>query len=168
MFAFGLTEPNAGTDVPGLTTTAVKDGDDYIINGKKHYISNGGNADIIVVYAKTDPAAGSRGISAFIVERDTPGLRIGEGDDKLGIRAARTYELFFEDCRIPAKNRVGDEGEGFKLAMEVIDRGRLGVAAMAVGIARAALDEALKYSKERLVANKTIAEFQGIQSCSPK
>ncbi|HEY4599974.1 MAG TPA: acyl-CoA dehydrogenase family protein [Cerasibacillus sp.] len=163
LFAFGLTEPSGGTDVNAMRTTAVQDGDDYVLNGSKVFITNAGYADIVVVYAKTDPAKGSRGISAFIVEKDTPGLSFGTGDDKMGIRGAQTNEVIFENCRIPKENLVGEEGSGFKLAMQVVDRGRIGIAAMAVGLSQAALDETIQYSKERIAFDQTISKFQGIQ-----
>lgn len=163
LFAFGLTEPSGGTDVNAMKTTAVLDGDEYVINGSKVFITNGAYADIIVVYAKTDPSKGSRGISAFIVEKETPGLIYGAGDDKMGIRGARTHELVFENMRIPKENLVGNEGDGFKIAMTVVDRGRIGIAAMAVGLSQAALDETLNYSAERIAFNQHINQFQGLQ-----
>lgn len=163
LFAFGLTEPNGGTDVGSMKTNAKLDGDEYVLNGTKHFITNGAEADILVVYAKTDTAAGTKGISAFIVEKGTPGLTYGAGDDKMGIRGARTHEVIFENCRIPKENRVGKEGEGFKIAMQVVDRGRIGIAAMAVGLSQAALDQAVSYAKERIAFNKPIAQYQGLQ-----
>jgi len=163
LYAFCLTEPNGGTDVGSMKTTAKLDGDEYVINGTKHFITNGAYADVLVVYAKTDTAAGTRGISAFIVDKGTPGLTYGAGDDKMGIRGARTHEIIFENCRIPKANLLGKEGEGFKIAMTVVDRGRIGVAAMAVGLAQAALDAAVSYSKERIAFQKPISEYQGLQ-----
>ncbi|WHY91739.1 acyl-CoA dehydrogenase family protein [Neobacillus cucumis] len=163
LFAFGLTEPNGGTDVGSMKTNARLDNDEYVLNGTKHFITNGAEADIIVVYAKTDTAAGTKGISAFIVEKGTPGLSFGAGDDKMGIRGARTHEVIFENCRIPKENLVGKEGDGFKIAMSVVDRGRIGIAAMAVGLSQAALDAAVSYSKERIAFNKPIAQYQGLQ-----
>ncbi|MFF5995977.1 acyl-CoA dehydrogenase family protein [Lysinibacillus sp. KU-BSD001] len=163
LFAFGLTEPSGGTDVGAMRTTAKLDGDHYVLNGQKVFITNGAYADIIVVYAKTDTAAGTKGISAFIVEKGTEGLIYGAGDDKMGIRGARTDEIIFENCRIPKENLVGQEGDGFKIAMQVVDRGRIGIAAMAVGLAQRALDEAVKYSKERIAFNNEISKYQGIQ-----
>ena len=163
LFAFCLTEPNGGTDVSSMKTTAKLEGDEYILSGSKIFITNGAYADTLVVYAKTDTAKGSKGISAFIVEKGTPGLSYGAGDDKMGIRGARTHEIIFENCRIPKENLVGQEGEGFKIAMTVVDRGRIGIAAMAVGLAQAALDESLAYSKERIAFNETISNFQGLQ-----
>lgn len=163
LFAFGLTEPSGGTDVSAMKTTAVLEGDEYILNGSKVFITNGAYADIIVVYAKTDSTAGTKGISAFVVEKGTLGLKYGAGDNKMGIRGARTHEIIFENCRIPKGNLVGYEGQGFKIAMQVVDRGRIGIAGMAVGIAQAALDEAIDYSKERIAFDHTISKFQGIQ-----
>lgn len=163
LFAFCLTEPNGGTDVSSMKTAAKLEGDEYVLSGSKIFITNGAYADTLVVYAKTDTTKGSRGISAFIVEKGTPGLSYGAGDDKMGIRGARTHEIIFENCRIPKENLVGQEGEGFKIAMTVVDRGRIGIAAMAIGLAQAALDESLSYSKERIAFNETISNFQGIQ-----
>ncbi|AUJ25605.1 MULTISPECIES: acyl-CoA dehydrogenase family protein [Virgibacillus] len=163
LFAFGLTEPIGGTDVGSMKTTAVKDGDDYVLNGMKHFITNGKYADIIIVYAKTDTSKGNKGISAFIVENGTEGLSFGVGDDKMGIRGATTDEVIFENCRIPKENLLGEEGDGFKLAMQVVDRGRIGIAAMAVGLSQAALDAAVQYAKERPAFGNPIAEYQGLQ-----
>lgn len=163
LFAFCLTEPNGGTDVSSMKTTARLEGDHYVINGSKIFITNAAYADTLVVYAKTDASKGSRGISAFIVEKDTPGLSFGAGDDKMGIRGARTDEVIFDNCKIPKENLVGKEGEGFKLAMQVVDRGRIGIAAMAIGLSQAALDEAVKYSKEREAFGSKISQFQGLQ-----
>ncbi|MDR7239255.1 acyl-CoA dehydrogenase family protein [Neobacillus drentensis] len=163
LFAFALTEPNGGTDVSAMKTNARLEGEEYVLNGTKHFITNGAEADILVVYAKTNTAAGTKGISAFVVEKNTYGLSYGAGDDKMGIRGARTHEVIFENCRIPKENLVGKEGEGFKIAMHVVDRGRIGIAAMAVGLSQAALDAAVSYSKERIAFNKPISEFQGLQ-----
>lgn len=163
LFAFGLTEPIGGTDVGSMKTTAIRDGDDYVLNGMKHFITNGKYADIIIVYAKTDTSKGNRGISAFIVENGTNGLSFGLGDDKMGIRGATTDEVIFENCRIPKENLLGKEGEGFKLAMKVVDRGRIGIASMGVGLSQAALDAAVEYAQERTVFGKPIAEYQGLQ-----
>ena len=161
--AFCLTEPDAGTDAGASKTTAVLDGDEYVLNGVKHFITNGAYADFMTVYAMTDSSKGTRGMSAFIVEKGTPGLSYGSGDDKMGIRGARTHEIIFEECRIPRENLIGDEGKGFKYAMTVVDRGRIGIAAMGVGLAQAALDSAVSYSKDRAVFGHPIAEYQGIQ-----
>lgn len=163
LFAFGLTEPIGGTDVGSMKTTAVREGDEYVLNGMKHFITNGRYADFIVVYAKTDTSKGNKGISAFIVENGVEGLSFGAEDDKMGIRGARTDELIFENCRIPKENLIGNEGDGFKLAMQVVDRGRIGIAAMAVGLSQAALDAAVQYAKERPAFGKPIAEYQGLQ-----
>ncbi|WP_068675473.1 acyl-CoA dehydrogenase family protein [Oceanobacillus sp. Castelsardo] len=163
LFAFCLTEPNGGTDVSSMKTNARLEGDEYVLNGSKIFITNGAYADTLVVYAKTDTSKGNKGISAFIVEKGTPGLSYGAGDDKMGIRGARTHEIIFENCRIPKENLIGKEGEGFKIAMTVVDRGRIGIASMAVGLAQAALDEAIAYSKERIAFNESISKFQGIQ-----
>lgn len=163
LFAFCLTEPNGGTDVGSMMTNAKRVGNEYVINGSKIFITNAAHADTLVVYAKTDLDKGTKGISAFIVEKGTPGLSFGTGDDKMGIRGAKTYEVIFEDCRIPVENRVGEEGQGFKIAMEVVDRGRIGIASMAIGLAQAALDEAIAYSKERIAFNQSISKYQGLQ-----
>lgn len=163
LFAFCLTEPNGGTDVSSMKTNAKLVGDEYIINGSKIFITNAAYADTYVVYAKTEQEKGSKGISAFIVEKGTPGLSFGAGDDKMGIRGARTNEVIFENCRIPKENLVGKEGDGFKIAMTVVDRGRIGIASMAIGLAQAALDSAISYSKERIAFSQTISQFQGLQ-----
>jgi alkylation response protein AidB-like acyl-CoA dehydrogenase len=159
---FGLTEPNAGTDVGNAQATAVKDGDSYIINATKIFNTNGGEAEIEVVFAKTNKEAGMKGMSAFIVEKGTPGLSFGKKEVKMGIRASVQREVFLQDCRVPAANLLGKEGEGFKIAMTTLDGGRIGVASQAVGIARAALDAAIKYSKERIQFGKPIANQQAI------
>ncbi|MGA8941974.1 MAG: acyl-CoA dehydrogenase [Thermoactinomyces sp.] len=161
--AFGLTEPGSGSDSAAMKTTAVRDGDDYILNGNKIFITNGGEAEIYVIFAVTDPTLNHKGITAFIVERDTPGFRIGKKEKKLGIRSSPTTEILFEDCRIPASQRLGEEGEGFKIAMMTLDGGRNGIAAQAVGIAQGALDSALGYAKERKQFGKPIASKQAIQ-----
>lgn len=161
--AFALTEPNAGTDAVSIRTTAVREGDTYILNGNKIFITNGGVADIYIVLAKTDPSKGARGITAFIVEKGTPGFSFGKKEDKLGIRASSTTELIFQNCRIPVENRLGEEGEGFKIAMQTLDGGRIGIAAQAVGIAQACLDACLRYAKEREQFGKPIGSFQAIQ-----
>ena len=160
--AFGLTEPNAGTDAAAGSTTAVKDGDSYIINGSKVFNTNGGEAEIEVVFAATDKAAGLKGLSAFIVEKGTPGFTYGKKEVKMGIRASVQRELIFENCRIPAANLLGKEGQGFKIAMTTLDGGRIGVAAQSVGIGQAALEHAIKYSKERVQFGKPIASNQAI------
>jgi len=161
--AFGLTEPNAGTDASGQQTTATLDGDNYILNGSKIFITNGGVADTFVVFAMTDKTKGTRGITAFIIEKDFPGFSIGKHEDKLGIRASSTTELVFENCIVPKENMLGKEGRGFGIAMKTLDGGRIGVAAQALGIAEGALEEATKYMKERKQFGKPLAAFQGLQ-----
>ena len=161
--AFGLTEPNAGTDAAGQQTTAVLDGDEYILNGSKIFITNAGPAEIYVVMAMTDKSKGTRGISAFIVERDTPGFTIGKKEKKLGIKGSATCELIFENCRIPKENLLGKEGQGFKIAMKTLDGGRIGIAAQALGIAQGALDKTVEYVKERKQFGRSIAKFQNTQ-----
>jgi len=162
MGAFGLTEPNAGTDAGSQQATAVLDGDEYVLNGSKIFITNGGEADIYVIIAITDKARGARGISAFIVEKGTPGFSIGAKENKMGIRTSITTELIFQDCRIPVANRLGKEGDGFKVAMKTLDGGRIGVAAQALGIATAALDHSIRYSKERQQFGKPISANQAV------
>ena len=161
--AFGLTEPNAGTDAAGQQTLAVRDGDAYILNGTKIFITNGGCADVYIVFAMTDPTKGLKGISAFIVEKGTPGFTFGPREHKMGIRASSTTELIFQDCRIPKENLLGKEGEGFKIAMQTLDGGRIGIGAQALGIAQAALDECIRYTKERQQFNKPLSSFQAVQ-----
>lgn len=161
--AFALTEPAAGCDASALLSTAVLDGDSYIINGRKHFITSGGFADIIVLFAMTDKEQGHRGITAFIVEKGTEGFAVGQEEQKMGIRGSNTCELLFDDVRIPVANRLGDEREGFKIAMTVLDAGRIGVAAQAVGIAQAAYEAALEYSKQRVQFGRPICQFQAIQ-----
>jgi len=160
--AFGLTESGAGTDASAQQTIATADGDSYILNGVKTFITNGGEAEIYVIMAMTDRSKGTRGISAFIVEKNTPGFTFGTVERKMGIRASATTELIFRDCRIPKTNLLGREGDGFKIAMATLDGGRIGVAAQALGIAQRALDEAVKYAKERRQFGKPISSFQGI------
>ena len=161
--AFGLTEPGAGTDAAGQQTTAVLDGDNYILNGSKIFITNGGVADTFIVFAMTDKSKGTKGISAFIIEKGFPGFSIGKKEDKLGIRASSTTELIFENCVVPKENLIGREGKGFGIAMKTLDGGRIGIAAQALGIAEGALDEAIKYMKERKQFGRPIAAFQGLQ-----
>ncbi len=161
--AFALTEPDAGSDVSAIRTKAVRDGDDYILNGTKQWITNGGVADIYTVVASTCPERGARGHSVFIVEKGTPGFDFGKKEDKLGIRASSTMELIFDDCRVPAKNLLGKEGRGFIGVMRTFDYTRPGVAAQALGVAQGALDWAIKYSKERQQFGQPISAFQGIQ-----
>jgi len=161
--SFCLTEPDAGSDVSGMRTTAVKMGDEYVINGSKCFITNGGYADYYTVYAKTDKDAGHKGISAFVVDRDLDGVSVDKKEDKLGQRASNTATISFNDVRVPAGNMLGEENHGFKLAMMTLDRTRPGVSAMAVGIARAAFEFATEYSKERVQFGVPIAMHQAIQ-----
>ena len=161
--AFGLTEPGAGTDASGQKTTAVLDGDEYVLNGSKIFITNGGFADVFVVIAVTDKTKGYKGISAFIVEKGTPGFSVGGPEDKMGIRGSSTCELIFEDCRIPKENLLGREGKGYTLALKTLDGGRIGIASQALGIAEGAIDETVKYVKERKQFGKRISQFQNTQ-----
>ena len=161
--AFGLTEPNAGTDSAAQQTVAVLDGDHWVLNGSKCFITNGGQADVYVIFAMTDKAKGNKGISAFIVEKDAPGFSIGKIEHKLGIRASATAELIFEDCIIPKENLLGELNKGFKVAMGTLDGGRIGVASQALGIAEGAFEETIKYMKERVQFRKTLSTFQGLQ-----
>ena len=161
--AFALTEPEAGSDAASIRTRAVRDGDYYVISGLKHFITNGSIADVVIVFATVDPSLRHKGITAFIVEKGTPGFKPGREENKMGIRATNTSELIFEECRVPVSNRLGQEGEGFKIALMMLDSGRIGVAAQAVGIARRAYEEALKYAKSRQQFGQPIAQFQAIQ-----
>jgi len=161
--AFALTEPGAGSDAAAQLTTAVRDGDSYVLNGSKHFITNGGIADVVIVFAMTDKSKGTRGISAFIVEKTFPGFSVGKEEHKMGIRGTNTCELVFEDCRVPAENLLGEEGQGFKIAMIVLDAGRIGVGAQAVGIAQAAFEAAVEYAKTREQFGAPIASLQAIQ-----
>ena len=161
--AFGLTEPGAGTDAAGQQTTAVLDGDNYILNGSKIFITNGGVADTFIVFAMTDKSQGTRGISAFIVEKGFPGFSIGKKEEKLGIRASSTTELIFENCIVPKENLIGKEGKGFSIAMKTLDGGRIGIAAQALGIAEGAYEESVKYMKERKQFGRSLSAFQGLQ-----
>jgi butyryl-CoA dehydrogenase len=161
--AFALTEPGAGTDAAAGTATAVRKDGEYVLNGSKIFITNAPHAEIYVVFAKTDPDAGTRGISAFIVEKDTPGFTVGEAEHKLGIRGSSTPPLYFADCHIPEDNLLGAEGQGFKIAMQTLDGGRIGIAAQALGIGQAALDASVGYAKERVQFGKPIATLQAIQ-----
>lgn len=160
--AFCLTEPGAGSDAGSLKTRAVKDGDNYVINGSKVFITNGGEADVYIVFASTNPEQGSRGLSAFIVEKGTPGLIIGKDEHKMGLHGSRTVQLTFENMVVPADNLLGVEGEGFKIAMANLDVGRIGIAAQALGTAQAALEAATNYAKERVQFGKPIAANQGV------
>jgi butyryl-CoA dehydrogenase len=161
--AFGLTEANAGSDAAAVATTAVKDGDSFVLNGTKQWITNAGEAEVYTVIALTDKAKGIRGASAFIVEKGTSGFSFGKKEKKMGIRCSATRELIFQDCRIPKENIIGREGMGFIVAMKTLDRARPGVASQGVGLAQGALDHAIKYSRERVQFGQAISSFQAIQ-----
>ena len=162
--AYSLSEPQSGSDASNMRTFAKKEGNHYIINGTKNWVTNGINSDIVILFCLTEKGAGYKGISAFVVEKGTPGLSTGKKEDKLGIRASDTCELYFENCRIPAENIIGEEGQGFKVAMKALGGGRIGIAAQALGLARAALDASVTYAKERKQLGKTIGEFGAIQN----
>lgn len=161
--AFGLTEPNAGTDASAQQTTAVLDGDEWVLNGNKIFITNAGHAHVYVIFAMTDKSLKNKGISAFIVEAGTPGFEIGKKELKMGIRGSATAELIFSDCRIPKANLLGKIGGGFAIAMKTLDGGRIGIASQALGIAQGALDETVKYTMERKQFGKSISQFQNTQ-----
>ena len=161
--AFALTEPSAGTDASMQKSTAVLDGDHYILNGNKVFITNAGAADVFIVFAMTDKEQGTRGITAFILERDMPGFTMGKPENKMGLRASSTCELVFDNVRVPVENRLGAEGKGFKIAMATLDGGRIGVGAQAVGIAQGAIDEAVKFTKERIQFGRRTSQFQNTQ-----
>ena len=161
--AFCLTEPHVGSEAGGLKTTAVRDGDDYVLNGVKQFITSGKNGDVAIVMAVTDKAAGKKGISAFLVPTNTPGYVVARVEDKLGQHASDTAQILFENCRIPAINRLGDEGQGLKIALSGLEGGRIGIAAQAVGMARAAFEAALRYSKDRTSFGQPIFQHQAIQ-----
>jgi alkylation response protein AidB-like acyl-CoA dehydrogenase len=161
--AWALSEPNAGSDAAATQTTAVLDKNEWVINGTKQFITSGDIAEVVTVMAKTDKTKGAKGISAFIVEKDTPGFRVGQLEDKLGLRGSHTAELIFEDCRVPKENMLDNEGMGFIGAMNILDRGRTAIGAMSVGIAQGAFEESLNYAKERQQFGKTIGKFQAIQ-----
>ena len=161
--AFGLTEPGAGSDASRQQTTAVLEGDHYVLNGSKCFITNASEADVFIVLAMTDPKAGNHGISAFIVERGFPGFSVGKHEKKMGIRGSATCDLIFTDCIVPKENLLGKEGKGFKVAMQTLDGGRVGVAAIALGLAEGAIAEAVKYTKERVQFGKRISQFQNTQ-----
>lgn len=161
--AFGLTEPNAGTDAAGQQTTAVKDGEDYILNGTKIFITNAGEADVYVIFAMTDKTKGNHGISAFIVEKGMPGFTVGQHEKKLGIRGSATSELIFNNVRLSKDHLLGQEGKGFKIAMMTLDGGRIGIAAQALGIAQGAIDEVVPYVKSRKQFGRAISKFQNTQ-----
>jgi alkylation response protein AidB-like acyl-CoA dehydrogenase len=160
---WGLTEPGSGSDAGGMRTTAVRQGDHWVLNGSKSFITNGGIADTAIVLAVTDRAKGSKGISAFVLERGTPGFRSGKKEDKLGCRSSDTSELSFEDCRLPADHLLGEEGRGFIDTLKILDKGRIGIAAFSVGIAQASLEASLKYARERQQFGHLLADFQAIQ-----
>ncbi|WP_326511782.1 acyl-CoA dehydrogenase [Clostridium intestinale] len=161
--AFGLTEPGAGTDASGQQTTAVLDGDNYILNGSKIFITNGGVAETFIIFAMTDRSKGTKGISAFIVEKSFPGFSIGKLENKMGIRASSTTELIMENCIVPKENLLGAEGKGFGIAMKTLDGGRIGIAAQALGLAAGALEEAIAYMQERKQFGRPLSAFQGLQ-----
>jgi butyryl-CoA dehydrogenase len=161
--AFGLTEPNAGTDASGQQTTAVDMGDHWVLNGSKCFITNGNVADVFVVFAMTDRSKGNHGISAFIVERSFPGFSSGKHEKKMGIRGSSTCDLVFEDCIVPKENLLGKLNQGFKIAMKTLDGGRIGIAAQALGLGEGAIDEAIKYTKERVQFGRRISQFQNTQ-----
>jgi butyryl-CoA dehydrogenase len=161
--AFGLTEPEAGSDAGSTRTIAVRDGDSYVLNGSKMWITSGAIADVVIATAKTDPAAGTRGISCFLVEKDTPGFIPGKNEPKMGLKGSVTSALSFEECRVPASNLLGREGEGFRQMLITLDGGRISIGAMALGLAQAALDQATRYAKERKQFGQPIASFQALQ-----
>jgi butyryl-CoA dehydrogenase len=161
--AFSLTEPEAGSDAGNIQTTAVLDGNNYVLNGTKIFVTSGGKADVIVLFASTDRAARAKGLSTFIIEKGMPGFKVGKKENKMGIRGSETAELIFEDCKVPKENLLGQTGSGLKIALKTLDGGRIGIAAQAVGIAQACLEASVKYSKERKQFGKAICEFQAIQ-----
>ena len=160
---YALTEPQAGSNAAALQTKAVRTGETYVVNGTKAWITNGGAADAAIVYVNTDPAKGEKGITALVVEKGTPGFRVGKEEKKLGISATACSELVFSDCEVPAANRIGNEGEGYKVALSTLDGGRIGIASQATGIAQGAFEAALKYSQERMAFGHPISQFQAIQ-----
>ena len=160
---YALTEPQAGSNAAALQTKAIKNGDVYVLNGTKAWITNGGAADAAIVYVNTDPAKGEKGITALIVEKGRPGFKVGKEEKKLGINATACSELVFTDCAVPVANRIGNEGEGYKVALSTLDGGRIGIAAQATGIAQGAFEAALKYSQERMAFGHPISQFQAIQ-----
>jgi alkylation response protein AidB-like acyl-CoA dehydrogenase len=160
---YALTEPQAGSNAAALQTKALKKGDSYVINGTKAWITNGGVADAAIVYVNTDPAKGEKGITALVVEKGTPGFRVGKEEKKLGISATACSELIFSECEVPTANRIGNEGEGYRVALSTLDGGRIGIAAQATGIAQGAFEAALKYAQERMAFGHPIAQFQAIQ-----
>jgi alkylation response protein AidB-like acyl-CoA dehydrogenase len=161
--AFCLTEPQAGSDAAAIQCCAVRDGGVYRLNGTKSWVSNGGSAGVYIIFAKTDPAAGGKGMSAFLVEPGFPGFRVARYEEKMGQRSSHSAEITLNDCEVPAENRLGEEGQGLKIALNTLDGGRIGIAAQAVGLAQGAMEEAVKYAKQRRAFGKTISEFQAIQ-----
>jgi len=161
--AFCLTEPQAGSDSAAIQARATRHGDIYRLNGTKSWVSNGGVSGLYLVFAKTDPSAGARGVTAFLVEPEFPGFRVSRYEDKMGLRSSRSAEMVFTDCEVPADNRLGEEGQGLKIALEGLDGGRVGIAAQAVGIGQGAFEEAVRYAKQRRAFGKAISEFQAIQ-----
>jgi butyryl-CoA dehydrogenase len=161
--AFCLTEPAAGSDAAGIQARAVRDGNVYKLNGTKTWVTNGNAAGVLIVFAKTDPAAGGKGISAFLVEPEFPGFRVGRHEDKMGQRSSPSVEILLNDCVVPVENRLGEEGQGLKIALSALDGGRIGIAAQAVGLAQGALEETVKYAKQRKAFGKSLGEFQAIQ-----
>ncbi|MGD0404913.1 MAG: acyl-CoA dehydrogenase family protein [Candidatus Acidiferrales bacterium] len=161
--AFCLTEPQAGSDAAGIQTRAVRDGDSYVLNGTKAWVSNGGVSGVYLVFAKTDPDAGARGVTAFLVEPNFPGFRISRYEEKMGLHLSRSAEIVFDNCRVSAENRLGEEGQGLRIALESLDGGRVGIAAQSLGLAQAALESAVRYAKQRRTFGKPIAEYQAIQ-----
>jgi len=161
--AFCLTEPQAGSDAAGIQTRAVRDGDSYVLNGTKAWVSNGGVSGVYLVFAKTDLEAGARGVTAFLVEPNFPGFRISRYEEKMGLHLSRSAEIVFDNCRVPAENRLGDEGQGLRIALESLDGGRVGIAAQSLGLAQGAMESAVRYAKQRRTFGKPIAEYQAIQ-----
>ena len=161
--AFSLSEPGAGSDAGALEATAVRDGEHYVLNGSKNWVTNGVNAGVYLVFARTDRPAGNKGLSAFIVDKGTPGLVVGKPEDKMGLRGSETVSLSLEDLRVPASQRLGAEGDGFKIAMSMLDAGRIGVAAQALGVMTAAFDEAARYAQQRVAFGAPIAKIQAVQ-----
>ena len=161
--AFAMTEPHAGSDPVRQSTTAVRNGDEYILNGTKRFITSGNNSELTIITAITDETKRHNGISAFLVEKDTPGFIVGNEEDKMGLRASDTTDLIFDDCRVPSANMLGNEGDGFKIAMKALDGGRIGIAAQSVGVAQAAFDTAVKYAKKREQFGQPISKFQGLR-----
>ena len=162
--AYSLSEPQSGSDASNMRTYAEKNGDQFIINGVKNWVTSGENSDFIIFFCKTEKGVGSKGISAFIIEKGTPGLRVGKKENKLGIRASDTCELYFDDCKIPEKNLIGSLGQGFSIAMKALGGGRIGIAAQSIGLARSALEKAISYSKDREQFGQSISKFGAIQN----